>query len=291
MEMIFKTPELSDGDAVRRILERSDNLMCENTFGNIYCWASAYGIKLCILTDIFITGDPNRKRFNFPVGCGDKYDVIRSLIDKYPEELNIFCISEADKLFLEERFPGIFEIEPTEEWFDYIYESEKLRMLPGKKLAAKRNHINAFMSDGQWYTVQITPSHKNLLIDYNLRWCKNLCGNISDSLRSELCAAERAITSFEELHYDGLMLYKNGELVGYSLGERINDNIYCVHIEKASANVRGAYQMINREFCRTFCENVKYVNREDDAGDDGLRKAKLSYYPTELGRKYRAKIK
>lgn len=102
-----------------------------------------------------------------------------------------------------------------------------------------------------------------------------------------MCAVQKGLDNFEELGYCGLILYKNGEICAYSYGEPINADTFCVHVEKADAEVRGAYQMINREFVRTFCEEYLYINREDDAGDEGLRRAKLSYYPTDLGRKFR----
>ena len=97
--------------------------------------------------------------------------------------------------------------------------------------------------------------------------------------------------NFEALGFLGLMLYKNGTLVAYSYGEPINRDTFCVHVEKADSEVRGAYQMINREFAREYCTDYKLINREDDAGDEGLRRAKLSYYPTQAGRKFRAIIK
>ena len=84
------------------------------------------------------------------------------------------------------------------------------------------------------------------------------------------------------------MLYKNGELVAYSYGEPINDDTFCVHVEKADIDVRGAYQMINREFARQLQDRYEYINREEDTGSEGLRRAKLSYQPHKLVIKYSA---
>ena len=157
------------------------------------------------------------------------------------------------------------------------------------KLAAKRNHINAFMADGEWHTEKILPHHCKMLVDFNKKWCDGRCQD--KYLQMEICAARRGLENFESLGFLGLMLYKNGALVAYSYGEPINRDTFCVHVEKADSEVRGAYQMINREFAREYCTDYKLINREDDAGDEGLRRAKLSYYPTQAGRKFRAIIK
>lgn len=114
---------------------------------------------------------------------------------------------------------------------------------------------------------------------------------MSLSLKNEMCAAEKMIVDFERLGLSGLALYKNGRLVAYSIGEPISDSVFCVHLEKADEVERGAYQMINREFARQICAGYEYINREDDAGDEGLRRAKMSYHPTELGKKYRATVR
>ncbi len=91
--------------------------------------------------------------------------------------------------------------------------------------------------------------------------------------------------------FDGGILRVNGEIIAYSLGERMTDEVYVIHVEKAYAQINGAYAMINNQFAKHFCEGFKYINREDDMGLEGLRKAKLSYHPSLILSKYRAKLK
>lgn len=281
MEINFRKITLDDAPRVREALRGSDRRFCENAFGTMFCWNYA---KICWLDDTFIWGNPEKKRFDLPVGKN-----VAGAIEALKNEFGEFTLCSLSEQNLRD-FEG-YEIEEHTKFFDYIYDAQSLITLKGKKLAAKRNHINAFLADGTWYTEKITDAHRELLIEFNKKWCENRCEKSGDYLHHELCAAEIALNNFEALGLSGLMLYKNGELVAYSYGEPINDDTFCVHVEKADINVRGAYQMINREFARAFCDGYKYINREDDAGDEGVRRAKLSYYPTETGRKFKAKIK
>ena len=275
MEINFKEITLSDRDAVTALIYPSDKRFCEYTFGNMYCWAKNYGIKLCIADGALTMGNPDKKRFNYPVGPNAK-ELYQRLLELYPDA-TFSCLDENEAAGK--------DCEEMQDRFDYIYESEKLATLTGKKLAAKRNHINAFLADGEWYTKEITEADIPLLTAFNKAWCAGLCEK-DESLRAEMCAAKCGLENFSALGYRGLMLYKNGKLCAYTYGERINGDTFCVHVEKADTDVRGAYQMINREFARLLSTEFKYLNREDDAGDPGLRRAKLSYLPTQLGKKY-----
>ena len=287
MDICFKELCISDKAFVDEILQKSDKRFCEYTFGNMYCWGKSYGMQIAIFEDGFIVGNPDKKSFNFPAGK-DIDRMIKWLISKY-DSFSLSCLSENEKEWLSKRFDG-FEISEMPKRFDYIYESEKLQSLTGKKLAAKRNHINAFLSDGNYYTEYITGENIQSVYEFNKNWCKGICTE-DESLAAEMCALEKGLKNFDELGYHGLILYKNGKLCAYSFGEPINSDTFCVHAEKADTEVRGAYQMINREFAREFCKDFMYINREDDAGDEGLRRAKMSYYPTDIGKKYRAVYK
>ena len=121
----------------------------------------------------------------------------------------------------------------------------------------------------------------------NLQWCAaQEC--VSHSLRNEGCAVESAFKNFFELGLRGAVLKAGGRIVAYTIGSAVTDDTFVVHIEKAFADVQGAYPMINREFVRSLPENYIYINREDDMGIEGLRKSKLSYYPDILLEVYTA---
>jgi hypothetical protein len=217
----------------------------------------------------------------------DAQQIIDALKSKY-HGFTLSPVSESDAQKLAE---DGFEIAELPQKFDYIYESHKLMTLSGKKLAAKRNHINAFEAEGEHYTEPICKDNIKKLFEFNDKWCQGFCNDRESSLYSEMCAVRLGLENFDELGFSGLVLYKNGNICGYSYGEPINADTFCVHVEKADAEVRGAYQMINREFAKAYCSEYEYINREDDAGDEGLRRAKLSYYPTQVGKKFKAVYK
>ncbi len=280
MAINFKKITLDSKSEIDSILRNSHKRFCEFTFGNIFCWAPAFNSSFCISEGTFVFGNVEKEYFSVPVGkCPEQ--MIKDIKEQFPSA-SFFGIDESELSM----FDG-FSVSENIPAFDYIYESAALMTLKGKKLAAKRNHINAFESTGSWHTKKIEKSDTETLIEFNKEWCEGKCKNAY--LTNELCAAERALKNFEQLALFGLMLYKDDRLVAYSFGEPINADTFCVHVEKADTDVRGAYQMINREFAREFCKDYLYINREDDAGDTGVRRAKLSYYPTEVGRKYKAK--
>ena len=161
--------------------------------------------------------------------------------------------------------------------------------MTGKKLAAKRNHINAFeKAYPKWHTEPITKENIGAVREFHKLWCTSR--EIGENLEEELDAANLLLSDYFELGLQGLALYAGGNIVAYSFGEPITEETYCVHIEKALSDVRGAYPLINREFVRTYCKDYLYVNREDDSGEAGLRKAKMSYKPYRIVHKYQAEM-
>ena len=119
-------------------------------------------------------------------------------------------------------------------------------------------------------------------------WCAlNGCSH-NESMRMEACAVRTALRDFVPLRLRGGILRSGGRIVAYTLGERLNSDTFIVHVEKAFSDVTGAYPMINRCFLEHEAAGLRYVNREDDAGDEGLRRAKLSYHPVYMLEKYLA---
>jgi len=257
----------------------------------MFCWGAPLGLEYAIADGALLFRYSKKDCFYMPLGEQSARVAAISHLISLPDKFSFCGVSKDDVELLEQNFPDVFEITENTRTFDYIYESEKLQSLTGKKLASKRNHINAFISEGEWHVENITQKDIDALLAFNKKWCENYCEELNSSLEKEMCATELGLLNFDKLGYRGLMLYKNDVLVAYSFGEPLNHDTFCVHVEKADTAVRGAYQMINREFVRMYCDSFMYVNREDDAGDEGLRRAKLSYYPTDIGKKYQAVLK
>ena len=174
--------------------------------------------------------------------------------------------------------------------FHYMYTVEELTELHGKKLQAKRNHCNRFEQDHPDFKTEIvTPENLQRCRDMVSKWYE--VHEWNEQIEQEKTAIARAFDHFEASHMDGLMLIDAGEVIAFSMGARMNELYYDVCFEKAYSAINGAYAMINREFSRMIAQKypeLQFLNREDDMGEPGLRKAKESYQPTCLLEKYNA---
>ena len=182
------------------------------------------------------------------------------------------------KARLEEMFPGRYEFSPVRRSFDYLYETEKMVSLAGKKYQPKRNFISRFKAQNPGWTYEsIRPDGDPELCRRQIEECRTMTdewcalnGCIhNESMQMEACAVRKALEDFVPLRL-------------------LNSDTFIVHVEKAFSDVTGAYPMINRTFLEHEAAGLQYVNREDDAGDEGLRKAKLSYHPAYMLEKYLA---
>ncbi len=286
MYLDFKKPTLSQKAAVDRFVREEDSLLCDQTFGNLFCWSATFDVGLAITPEGFVARWG--KRVTLPIGPG-REALTRKLLDQ--GETVFLGIDDRARCWLEETFPGIFTFTELRNSADYIYSRESLATLTGKKLAAKRNHIHYFEEHFQWETRPIGPDNIAEVQAFNDEWCiQNNCQQ-NDSLQWEGCAVRRGLSHFEQLGYRGLALYANGKICAFTYGEPLGKEGFCVHAEKADSRIRGAYPMINREFVRSLPPEIQWINREDDTGDEGLRKAKLSYRPELLLMKYRGEVR
>lgn len=294
MVLDFKPIELSDKAWIDPLLRMGNFRGSEYTFSNNFIYRKLYHIEVARMNDYYLVRsgrDGQPRSYLFPSGSGDVKPVIDALSTDAAlrgEPLVMSGVTKESVAALETLFPGRFTFEETRDHFDYIYESEKLITLSGKKLHSKRNFINRFQAEheGGWSFEAITPENIAECWSMNTRWCEqNGCGE-DPSLMEELCAVRNCFENFSALGLRGGLLRVDGRVVAYTMGLPLNADTFIVHIEKAFSDVAGAYPMINREFAAHNCADFKYINREDDVGDEGLRRAKLSYKPAILLEKF-----
>ena len=189
-------------------------------------------------------------------------------------------MSEAEFQEIESLFPGKFKVEYSRNDADYVYETEKLINLSWKKYHGKKNHLNQFKAlYPDWSYEPITDDNVEECFQMALRWREfNGCEG-DPNKNKEMCVALNSLRLFKELELKGGALRAGGEIVAFTMGEPVCSDTFVVHIEKAYSDIRGAYTMINQQFLEHEVSAYPYVNREDDTGDEGLRKAKLSYRP------------
>lgn len=283
----FSPITLADRPWIHEIFFAAGRPGCEYSFANLLFWTGKYG-GVARVGDFLCQEScyGGKCSYFFPAGAGDPAPVLEAL-RRDAEEKNVPFILRgvtlADKEVLEALYPGKFRFTELRNTWDYVYPTEKLANLTGKKLQSKRNHINRFVENHpQWHTVMLTADNLSLLDPLLSHWYESHEG---ESLTAEHHALDLALSHFDQLEMVGLALHDGEKIVAFSMGNRIGPETFDVNFEKAYADIQGAYPTINREFARMVAEkfpDVRWLNREDDMGLAGLRKAKESYYPDLL---------
>ncbi|MDD3394582.1 MAG: phosphatidylglycerol lysyltransferase domain-containing protein [Anaerotignum sp.] len=182
-------------------------------------------------------------------------------------------------------------VQPTDIAWDYVYEREKLETLAGKKLHGKRNHVNKFLS--QYPDFEYKKLEASMIQDcialYD-QWQEEK-DEISAGLKEERKSVLLALNHMKELGLVGGVIFIEGKLAAFTLGERLQPHLQLVHIEKAEASYEGIYPMINQQYVKNECMDVELINREEDMGIEGMRKAKRAYYPVKMIEKYMFSIR
>lgn len=270
-------------------LRQSGERGCEYSFVNLFLWGRQ-SVAQCHDHLVFFCQFNRRSVYLFPLGIGDKKPVLDAIIED-AKERGIPCrlvgLTHDDCALLEQLYPGQLRYHWDRDSFDYIYDIHDLADLAGRKFQRKRNHLNKFRQQNPDY--QLIPiSGENVeqfrsLADrwYDLR----LQANPHGDFQMEKAALKKALNNWQQLGMEGLLLRIDGQAVAMTLGSRLNENTFDIHFEKALDIADGAYAAINNGFARYLREkypDILYLNREDDLGLEGLRKAKLSYCPHHM---------
>lgn len=270
---------------------------CEYGFVNLYLWGrqkAAFVDGYLVLFSQF----HRRSVYPFPVGSGPLKPVLDAIIQDARERGIPCCLSSMSKedcRNLEELYPGAFRFHPDRDSFDYVYDINDLAGLKGRKFQRKRNHLNRFRDAHPDCTAEVLTA-ENLpaareMID---RWfADRLREDPHADFHLEQLALSRALANMDKLALEGLVLVEHGQILAVTLGSPLSDTVFDVHFEKARMDVDGAYPAINCEFARYLRSrypNLRYLDREDDMGMEGLRKAKLSYNPAYMVEKYWARL-
>lgn len=290
MEIPFKKIKLEDRELIEKYLEQKTYRSCELVFANVYLWSSKYPVDYAIVEDTLIfrsLAECDGTSITFPAGekeCIHKaMDVMIQWFLEQNLEMHLHLVQEPEFELLNLWYPGMFEITYDRDSADYVYETEKLITLAGKKLHGKRNHINKFKETyPDWCYEPITRENVEDCFQMALEWREiNQCEKDVEK-RDEMSVTLNALRLLEELKLSGGLIRAGGRVVAFAIGEPLNPDTFVVHIEKAFSDVQGAYPIINQQFAAHAAKDYLYVNREEDTGSEGLRKAKLSYRPVFL---------
>lgn len=289
----------SDKIWIDSILKISDFRATEYCTTSLYIWDDVYNSAVCRLDDFLLVRSQDKESayYIFPAGKGDLRMAIEAMMEDagtLGKRFVLGSISPAQVPVVEGMFPGQFEFSSNRNSFDYIYSREHLSTLAGRKYQSKRNFAARFRKLEGWKYESILPQAPEFskqideCIEMTEIWCRQNGCTQNISMQTESCATHKALHHFKELELKGGLLRLNGKVVAYTVGEKINSDTFIVHIEKAFSDIKGAYQVINQEFILHEAMECAYINREDDAGDQGLRTAKLSYHPIFMEEKFGA---
>lgn len=293
MSIEFIQPTLEDRGWITDFYHKTGSRGSECSFVNLYLWGRGYG-EIATVGDYLVQFIKYNgvKYYAYPAGEGDLKFVIDALVEdakSYGHPMRLLGVTCDRKEELEAVCPGKFLFEENRASFDYLYDINRLADLGGKKLQSKRNHCNRFeQNHPDWSVEPITADNLPLCRAMAEEWFAQYDGEETSEehdFRIEKIALGRAFDDYAALGMDGLLLRTGGEIVAFTMGNLIQEDTFDVNFEKAFAGVQGAYPVINREFARYVRErypSVVYLNREDDMGLPGLRRAKESYHPDIL---------
>ena len=303
----FKDVTVDDKDLIQSFTLYGERQNCDLSFANLISWRFLYNTQYAVVDDYlvfrFYTG--RHLAYMMPVPrpreqedgslrvepCDEcSVSVIRAIRDDsiamgHPFLMLGVCNYMRD--IIEKYFPDTFDIKPDRDYCDYIYTRDKLVNLSGKKLQSKRNHINKFKTLYPGYEYRrLTPELIPQCLEVERQWravSKDDNGETPDEeLSEELRSMTRAFNRWDKLGLMGGAIFVGERMVAFTYGCPINNNTFDVCVEKADVSYEGAFAIINQEFVKHIPEQYYYINREEDLGDEGLRRAKLSYKPDIL---------
>ena len=291
----FRQMELSDRELLAHYLQGQTYENTELSFTNLYIWRKGWDIEICEHEGVLYfsykhpqTGGIGHMQPVVPLGRPVRPAVDTALADLRQRccGLDIMGINDEFIARLRQENTEGLVIEEDRDLAEYVYNRDDLDNLPGKRYHSKRNHINKFLEYASYTWQELTPDLLTQCLSISCNWLHDREG-AADVDESELLAIKEAVTHMNDLKLVGALLCVDGKPSAFTVGERFRPDMALIHLEKADPTVPGIYAFINQQFIHRHFKDVQFVNREEDMGIPGLRKAKESYYPARLVNKYR----
>lgn len=291
----FKPIEIDDRGLINGILRSYAPSASEYTFTNLFIWREFYKFQWSMYKDwlLIISGLEGSEFALQPVGPPSRREAACTLLEWLKKEKKTAApvIKRADSMFIREieNSPEIL-FEPNRDDFDYVYNIPDLINLSGKGYHGKRNHINKFLRTNTFTYASMTEEHLDECGSLAKEWCLSRRCDEDMTLMGEWSAIKEALANFRILELTGGVVFVDGRIRAFALGELLNKETAVVHIEKAGPESPALFTLINQQFCEQAWSKVPFINREQDLGIPGLRKAKLSYRPCCYVEKYNVSL-
>jgi len=291
----FKTLGIEDKALFDNFLREDRPRISEMTFTNLFIWRRRFRPvwkekEGCLI--VVFQPEGGQAYGLPPVGKGDKPKALAALCAELAGVSEQIQVRRADEEFVAAHVDrSLYTCIPDRNNSDYVYLTQDLVNLSGNKYHRKKNHLNQFLKR---YESEYKPLDAELVgqvLEMQESWCQMRECVENPDLLAEDFAVREALAFFGDLDYQGGAILIDSRVEAFSLGEALNEDTAVIHIEKANSAVQGIYTAINQMFCREAWSGFTYVNREQDMGVEGLRKAKESYYPHHMVNKYTVRPK
>jgi uncharacterized protein len=278
---------LEDKTLLDRLFSELQPRISELTFANLFLFRGVHDYRLTLLGDavVALARGWDGSSYFLPPFCGDVGAAVHELIGAG------LTLYGADDAFLARYIPAEADLEtiPDRDNFDYLHLREEMAQLTGKNYHKKKNRVNYFIVRHRYSVEPYEAKHLEGALALLEEWRRVRVAMGPSSLGGEVEGTKEALKLYQELGLSGIVLLVDGAVLGFALGERLNQTTAVCHFEKGDLFMEGLYQLLDREFCRLLFTDCQYVNREQDLGELSLRQAKLSYHPVELVQKYRVR--
>ena len=286
----FTPIALEHKDAIDAALRLAPPLASEYTFTNLFAWGevSHYAVSQRGAHVLVRKGAGRELTMLQPLGPDADAATLEAMLAYLAPLSDCPAIERVGEDFLARLdCPHHLRARDERAQFDYVYAVDEMIALTGEKFHAKKNLLNQFQKRYAYRYLPLTTGEIARTLPFHHAWCAERECEKNEGMRREQCAVFRMLEHFEYLGLAGGAIEIDGEIVALTLGERLNADTLVIHVEKARAGYIGLYQAINWEFLRHAAQDYRFVNREQDLGVEGLRKAKLSYNPVRMVKKYR----
>jgi uncharacterized protein len=274
---------LTDKPLLDRLCTDIQPRISELTFAGLYLFRVAHQYRLATAAGSIVvlgSGYDGSDYFLPPLG-GDVAEALKIL---FADGMSLYG---ADDLFVDRYLSAeTMQISDLRDSFDYLYLRDELAGLPGSRFHKKKNRISYFTNRHDYTVSFFSSEHLEDCLNLLDRWLQGSRNDAGRSLLMEVEATIEALRFAEILGLEGVVVIVNDHVAAFALGELLNKATAVCHFEKADPFTEGLNQLVNREFARLLFQECRFLNREQDLGNMGLRSAKLSYHPVELVKKY-----
>ncbi|NMB43410.1 MAG: DUF2156 domain-containing protein [Clostridiales bacterium] len=296
MNLAFKTLTADDYELIFPFFKLRPTYTCESHFLYHVIWKDFYSSRYSITDNglLWLQNIAGQTAALLPTTSKENLNAAFLQLQEYftntlNEKFKMYLVDE-DALEVLNLDRSKYDIIEDRDSFDYIYDGDKLRDLTGRKYSKKRNHINAFTRDyqGRFQYERLDKNNTNEILEFTHKWA--IQKNSEDPynrIESEETGIKNILTSYTIYNTTMAGIYIDDKLEAFTVGSYDPSlELAAIHIEKANPEIRGLYPYINQQFLIHEFPEARYINREDDMGIASLRRAKESYYPISLAKKY-----